>query len=219
MLCGSVDRREFGREWICMAESLRYSPEIITILLIGYTPIENNKFKVKKEKKKEERKEKVQGSEKTNRNFQDLPFDLKVLKFLNEMTQYVSIFFHYIGHAMVPFKLETHILQFWKVFLYSDIALKFFFYGRLHFPKMTISGLIYSSYNVTLTFLQGMVVSVFFPFEHGWAFVNCLNQQNMGEVTLLFFQGQVIKGNMISAWTLLSLSISPNTYWNLATTL
>ena len=59
MLCGSVDRREFGREWICMAESLRYSPEIITILLIGYTPIENNKFKVKKEKKKEERKEKV----------------------------------------------------------------------------------------------------------------------------------------------------------------
>lgn len=39
---------------------------------------------------------------------------------------------------MVPFKLETHILQFWKVFLYSDIALKFFFYGRLHFPKMTM---------------------------------------------------------------------------------
>ena len=51
MLCGSVDGGEFGREWICMAESLCYSPEMITILLIGYTPTQNNKFKVKKKKK------------------------------------------------------------------------------------------------------------------------------------------------------------------------
>ena len=34
---------EFGREWICvlicLAESLRCSPETITTLLIGYTPM------------------------------------------------------------------------------------------------------------------------------------------------------------------------------------
>ena len=51
MLCGSVDGGEFGREWICMAESLHYS-----ILLIGYTPIQNNKFKVKKKKKRKKEK-------------------------------------------------------------------------------------------------------------------------------------------------------------------
>ena len=39
---------EFGREWICvlicLAESLRCSPETITTLLIGYTPTQNKKF-------------------------------------------------------------------------------------------------------------------------------------------------------------------------------
>ena len=33
---------------IYMIESLPYSPEVITTLLIGYTPLENNKFKLKK---------------------------------------------------------------------------------------------------------------------------------------------------------------------------
>ena len=33
---------------ICMAESLCYSPETITRLLISYTPIRNKKFKKKK---------------------------------------------------------------------------------------------------------------------------------------------------------------------------
>ena len=33
---------------ICMAESLHYSPENITALLIGYTPIQNKKFKINK---------------------------------------------------------------------------------------------------------------------------------------------------------------------------
>ena len=33
---------------ICMAESLHCSPETVTILLIGYTPIQNKKFKLKK---------------------------------------------------------------------------------------------------------------------------------------------------------------------------
>ena len=35
---------------ICMAESLCCSPETITALLIGYTPIQNKKLKKKKEK-------------------------------------------------------------------------------------------------------------------------------------------------------------------------
>ena len=56
MLCGSADAGEFGRELIGTAESLCYSREIITVLLTGYTPIQNNKFKVKKEKKKKEKK-------------------------------------------------------------------------------------------------------------------------------------------------------------------
>ena len=37
---------EFGGEYICicMAESLHHSPEIITTLLISYTPIQNKMF-------------------------------------------------------------------------------------------------------------------------------------------------------------------------------
>ena len=47
---------EFGGEWtdmcICVAESesFRCSPETVTTLLIGYTPIQNKKFKEKRRK-------------------------------------------------------------------------------------------------------------------------------------------------------------------------
>ena len=47
MLCGSVDGRGVWRRMetcICMAESLYCSPETITTLLNGYTPIENKVF-------------------------------------------------------------------------------------------------------------------------------------------------------------------------------
>ena len=50
-LCGSLDGSGvWGRidPCICMAESLRCSPEMITILLISYTPIQNKKFKREK---------------------------------------------------------------------------------------------------------------------------------------------------------------------------
>ena len=50
ILCGSLDGREvWGRvdTCICVAESLCCSPEIITTLLIGYTPIPNKKLKKK----------------------------------------------------------------------------------------------------------------------------------------------------------------------------
>ena len=43
MLCGSLDGRGVWGKMdtcICMAESLHYSPETITVL-IGYTPIQN----------------------------------------------------------------------------------------------------------------------------------------------------------------------------------
>ena len=57
MLCGRLDERGFGGEWIhvyiwlsplvdtCihMAESFHCSPETITTLLIGHTPIQNKK--------------------------------------------------------------------------------------------------------------------------------------------------------------------------------
>ena len=52
MFCGSLDRRgTWGRMDTCirMAEYLHYSPETITTLLTGYTPIQNKKFKNKKE--------------------------------------------------------------------------------------------------------------------------------------------------------------------------
>ena len=39
---------------ICMAESLCCSPETITTLLIGYTPVQNKKCKLKKKKKEAE---------------------------------------------------------------------------------------------------------------------------------------------------------------------
>ena len=47
MLCGSLDGKGlWGRmdTCICMAESLHYSPETITTLLIVYIPIQNEKF-------------------------------------------------------------------------------------------------------------------------------------------------------------------------------
>ena len=53
MFCGSLDRRgTWGRMDTCipMAEYLHYSPETITTLLTGYTPIQNKKFKNKKRK-------------------------------------------------------------------------------------------------------------------------------------------------------------------------
>ena len=48
MLCGSLDGREvWGRmhTCICVAESLCGPPGTMTTLLIGYTPIQNKKFK------------------------------------------------------------------------------------------------------------------------------------------------------------------------------
>ena len=50
MLCGSLDGKGVGgRMGICiyMAESLHCSPETITTLLIGYTSVQNKKFKKK----------------------------------------------------------------------------------------------------------------------------------------------------------------------------
>ena len=50
MLCGSLDRRGvWGRIHTCMhmAESLSCSPETIIALLINYTPIQYEKFKIK----------------------------------------------------------------------------------------------------------------------------------------------------------------------------
>ena len=47
MLCGSWDMRGvWGRSdtCICMAESLCCSPEIVTTLLIGYTPMQNKQI-------------------------------------------------------------------------------------------------------------------------------------------------------------------------------
>ena len=62
MLCGNPDwRGVWGRmdTCICMIESLCCSPETVTALLSGYTPIQNIKFKktqylksAKKKKKK-----------------------------------------------------------------------------------------------------------------------------------------------------------------------
>ena len=54
MLCGSLDGRGVWGTMdtcICMAESLCCSPETITTLLTGYTPIQNTKFKSLKKKK------------------------------------------------------------------------------------------------------------------------------------------------------------------------
>ena len=48
MLCGSLDQRGvWGRMDPCMymTESLQRSPEAVTTLLIGYTPIQNKKLK------------------------------------------------------------------------------------------------------------------------------------------------------------------------------
>ena len=45
---------EFGREWICvlicLAESLRCSPETITTLLVGYALIQNKKLNIKRQR-------------------------------------------------------------------------------------------------------------------------------------------------------------------------
>ena len=54
MLCGNLDGRGVGDSMdtrIYMAESLPCSPETAATSLIGYTLIQNKKFKVKKKKK------------------------------------------------------------------------------------------------------------------------------------------------------------------------
>ena len=54
VLCANLDGRGVWRRTdtcICMAESLPCSPETTTTLLIGYTPIQNKKFKVWGQKK------------------------------------------------------------------------------------------------------------------------------------------------------------------------
>ena len=43
-ICGRLDGRSLGEMAMCMAESLRSSPETITTLLITYTPIQNKKL-------------------------------------------------------------------------------------------------------------------------------------------------------------------------------
>ena len=53
MSCGSLDGRGVWRRMdtrICMAESLRCSPETLTTLLISYTLIQNKKLKKKKKR-------------------------------------------------------------------------------------------------------------------------------------------------------------------------
>ena len=48
MFCASLDGRGvWGRmdTGLCVAESLLHSPETVTTLLIGYTPVQNKKFK------------------------------------------------------------------------------------------------------------------------------------------------------------------------------
>ena len=54
MLCASLDGKGvWGRmnTCICMTESRHCLPGMITKLLIGYTPIQNKKFKVLKKRK------------------------------------------------------------------------------------------------------------------------------------------------------------------------
>ena len=51
MLYGNLDGRQVWRRMyacICMTESLHCSPETITTLLIGYTPIQNKMLKKEK---------------------------------------------------------------------------------------------------------------------------------------------------------------------------
>ena len=51
MLCGGLGERRVGGRMdtcVCMAESLCCLPETVTTLLIGYIPIQNKKFKKKK---------------------------------------------------------------------------------------------------------------------------------------------------------------------------
>ena len=48
---------------ICMAESLCCSPETLTTLLNGYTPIENKKFKKKNLKERSEKERDADSSE------------------------------------------------------------------------------------------------------------------------------------------------------------
>lgn len=43
-LRGSLGGRELRAAWVCVAESLRCSPETLTTLLTGYIPTQNKKF-------------------------------------------------------------------------------------------------------------------------------------------------------------------------------
>ena len=64
MLHGSLDGKEAGGErihgYVCMAESLPFSPETITTVFISYAPTQNKVLKKREERTKgEKRKHKV----------------------------------------------------------------------------------------------------------------------------------------------------------------
>ena len=65
LLCGSLDRSQvWGRMDACIftAESLCCSPETVTTLLTGYTPVQNKQLKKKKERKERKNKEQWENS-------------------------------------------------------------------------------------------------------------------------------------------------------------
>ena len=62
MLCASLDGRGvWGRmdTGLCVAESLLHSPETVTTLLIGYTPVQNKKYDIWRKNKSGNKKKLV----------------------------------------------------------------------------------------------------------------------------------------------------------------
>ena len=70
---------------ICMAESLHCSPEIMTTLLIGYTPIQNV-FGVKKIKIKKQNKKQTKDSARPKVRFQTTTLHKEILNTIKTKT-------------------------------------------------------------------------------------------------------------------------------------
>lgn len=76
-----------------MAESLRCTPETTTILFIGYAPIQNNKFKVKKKNQKTE----FSSEDNNENNFVIILYIKKILLFPPADAKTDSIMTTWIG--------------------------------------------------------------------------------------------------------------------------
>ena len=101
--------------------------------------------------------------------FIKVSFSSSDLKFHNYMSYCRSLFFYCVEY-LVNFNLDTHILQFWKLFSCIILVPSFFLYS-LFLEFLSIR---YGNFHIYFNFLISLLFSIYFAvllFSHVWLFV------------------------------------------------